>query len=164
MPQLTDAITPRQPPRIVADLKIFTYGTLMIPTVMRAVTGRDFTAQVARLRGYARFRVKDALYPGIIAQPHASIDGIVYVDLDHATLKRLDAFEGGLYRRIHVRVQTNGGKLVTADTYVVKPSFRCRLTATPWSQEEFKQKDMDAFLARYPGFRRLPSRCERTPA
>ncbi len=165
MPQLAKTIISRQRPggRAV-DLKIFAYGTLMVPTVMRAVTGRDFTAQAARLRGYARFRIKDALYPGIVAQPHASIDGIVYIDLDHATLRRLDAFEGALYQRIRVRVETAGGTPVTAATYIVKPSFRRRLTSTPWSQEEFERRDLYAFLARYPGFRRLPTRSERIPA
>ena len=125
----------------------------MVPTVMRAVTGRDFTAQAACLRNYARFRVKDALYPGIVAKRHGMIDGMVYLGLDHSAVQRLDVFEGGLYRRIQVCVETKSGEFISAETYVVKPGYRYRLTSTPWNQEEFESKHLDEFLSRYTGFR-----------
>ena len=164
MPEFFDYTTARPHAPTVAGLKIFAYGTLMVPSVMRAVTGRDFTRQAARLRDYARFRVKDALYPGIIAKRQAVIDGVLYVDLDHPAIERLDMFEGGLYQRNLVRVETNSGALINADTYVVKPSYRYRLTSTPWSQAEFEQKYLHEFLARYPGFRSVRACCARSGA
>ena len=50
---------------------LFTYGTLMFQEVWQAIVcpddvGRDFPSTPARLDGYQIFRVKDALYPGII--------------------------------------------------------------------------------------------------
>lgn len=58
-------------------MNIFSYGTLMIPSVMHAVTGRHFRSQKAILRDYARFTVKGELYPGIISITDAITEGIV---------------------------------------------------------------------------------------
>ncbi len=41
-------------------MHVFTYGTLMLPSVMESVTGRRFSSRKATLDGYARFRVKSA--------------------------------------------------------------------------------------------------------
>jgi len=87
-------------------MNIFTYGTLMIPDVMYAVTTRKFRFKNAILRGYARFTVKGESYPGIIPVTGAVTEGIVYFDVDALSLDRLDAFEGDLYQRTPVRVET----------------------------------------------------------
>jgi hypothetical protein len=39
-------------------MNIFTYGSLMFPSVLKAVTGREFAAKKARVKNCARFRVK----------------------------------------------------------------------------------------------------------
>ena len=39
-------------------MNIFTYGSLMFPSVMKAVTGREFASKKARVKNYARFKVK----------------------------------------------------------------------------------------------------------
>jgi gamma-glutamylcyclotransferase (GGCT)/AIG2-like uncharacterized protein YtfP len=48
-------------------MHLFTYGTLMFPEVWQAVVGRQFETTPAQLPGYQIFRVRDAVYPGIIA-------------------------------------------------------------------------------------------------
>ena len=145
-------------------MKFFAYGTLMIPNVMHAVTGRSFTAKEARLRDYARFRIKDAVYPGIVQAPRAVTFGMVYFDLDCLALKRLDGFEGSLYRRIKVCVETKSGEFIDAETYVVKPACNHRMTSTPWDLEEFERKYLDEFFTRSRGFRSVRAYCDRTRA
>ncbi len=61
-----------------ADMNIFAYGTLMIPSVMYAVTGRHFRSQKAILKDYARFTVKGESYPGIIPVMNAITEGKIY--------------------------------------------------------------------------------------
>ncbi|MBW2602750.1 MAG: gamma-glutamylcyclotransferase [Deltaproteobacteria bacterium] len=59
-------------------MNIFTYGTLMLPRVMYAVTARKLRFVDAMLRGYARFTVKGESYPGIIPVTEAVTEGIIY--------------------------------------------------------------------------------------
>ena len=50
-------------------MNLFAYGTLMVPEVLRAVTGREFTWREAVLRGYVRLTVRGQSYPGVFAFP-----------------------------------------------------------------------------------------------
>jgi gamma-glutamylcyclotransferase (GGCT)/AIG2-like uncharacterized protein YtfP len=115
-------------------MHLFTYGTLMFPEVWQAVVGRQFETTPAQLPGYQIFRVRDAVYPGIIAlypgiiavNPSPSgrgqvrdfsdsrpstldsglspVPGLVYLDVDPESFARLDAFEGHEYIRRSVTV------------------------------------------------------------
>lgn len=135
-------------------MNIFTYGTLMIPEVMVAVTTREFLALEAILKGYARFTVKDESYPGIIPVTDAVTKGIIYFDMDKLSLERLDAFEGDLYQRKPVRVETEKEEILNAETYVIKPKYRSCLSSKGWNAEEFAQKHLSAFLETYSGFKK----------
>ena len=44
---------------------VFTYGTLEFPDVMEAVTGRSFKSVEAMAEGYARYLLKERMYPGM---------------------------------------------------------------------------------------------------
>ncbi len=63
-------------------MNIFACGTLLIPSVMYAVTAREFRFNNAILRGYAPFTVKGETYPGIIPITDAITEGIIYFDVD----------------------------------------------------------------------------------
>jgi hypothetical protein len=52
---------------------LFTYGTLMFPEVWQAVVGKEFQTLPAQLPNFQIFRVKDAVYPGIIAAIYPGI-------------------------------------------------------------------------------------------
>ena len=97
-------------------MNIFTYGTLMIPDVMYAVTTCEFRFIDAILRGYARFTVKGESYPGIIPVTDAVTEGIIYFDVDEPSLDVLDIFEGELYQRTTVRVEAQGEEMLNAET------------------------------------------------
>jgi len=137
----------------LVNMNILAYGTLMIPEVMYAVTARKFRFEKAILRGYARFRVKGESYPGIIPVTDAMTEGIIYLDVDEWSLERLDEFEGDLYQRTPVRVETEEREIRDAETYVIKPEYRGCLSSKKWNVTEFSQKHLKAFLETYQGLR-----------
>jgi len=136
-------------------MHVFTYGTLMIPSVMNAVTGGDFRSEKASLRGYARYLVRGEVYPGIVPSPGACTDGVVYLGVDEASVERLDIFEGQFYERFQVSLETEDGESLEADTYVVRPENRGLLTSAPWELEEFRAEGLERFLNNYFGFRAI---------
>jgi len=140
--------------RKALDMKIFAYGTLLIPDVMYAVTARKFRFKNAILRGYARFTVKGEAFPGIIPVTNAVTEGIIYIDVDKWSLERLDAFEGDLYQRTPILAEIKGGEIFNAEAYVVKPKFRNHLSSSEWNMKEFAQKHLKAFLEAYSGFQK----------
>ena len=101
-------------------MNIFTYGSLMFPSVMRAVTDHEFPSLKARLRDYARYKVIGEAYPGLTPLEGAVTEGVLYLDVDVLSVRRLDDFEGEFYERTQIPVQTIDGDSLTANTYVIK--------------------------------------------
>jgi gamma-glutamylcyclotransferase (GGCT)/AIG2-like uncharacterized protein YtfP len=134
------------------NLNVFAYGTLMIPSVMHAVTARHFRSQKAILRDYARFRVKGESYPGIIPVTDAITEGIIYFNVNEFSLDKLDTFEGNLYERTRVRVETEEKTIQMAQAYVIPSKYLGYLSRTAWDVEEFIKKDLEMFLMTYSGF------------
>jgi gamma-glutamylcyclotransferase (GGCT)/AIG2-like uncharacterized protein YtfP len=133
----------------IPDMNLFVYGTLMIPSVMYAVTVRKFRFVEAILTGYARYMVKGEYYPGIIPETDAVTKGILCFDVDVLSLERLDAFEGDLYQRTPILAETKKGESFSAETYAVKPEFRGCLSSRKWDVKEFSQNYLEAFLKTY---------------
>jgi gamma-glutamylcyclotransferase (GGCT)/AIG2-like uncharacterized protein YtfP len=128
-------------------MNLFTYGTLEVPAVMTAVTGRMFPAVDAVLPGFARFLVDGCVFPGIVAQPDAKTDGTLYEDLDANAMAMLDAYESFFYTRTAVSVITADNRDVSAWAYVMSSGEENRLSSTPWDRQRF----IDNHLARYLG-------------
>lgn len=124
---------------------VFTYGSLLFPEIMSTVTGRSFLSRPALLPGYARYRVRDASYPGITTCSGASVTGLLYVKVDRSSLKILDRFEGDLYVRQAVDLSCDG-QLINAQTYVVAPDQMHHLTTVLWNPDHFKERDYALFL------------------
>lgn len=138
-------------------MHIFTYGTLMFPEVWSEVVGQTFAMREASLCGFAIFRVRGAAYPGIVATTADSIvEGVVYLDVDSASIDRLDRFEGSMYRRQTVSIVTVDGSAMMAETYVVRDGHRQMLLDERWTRDEFLARgDLQRFIVRYEGFRHL---------
>lgn len=136
-------MTARQPRRL------FAYGTLMFPEVLRAVCGVDLPATPAVLHGYARRPVRGHGFPAIVAEPGASTDGMLIENLSAALWRRLDEFESDFYDRLPVAPVRADGVATTACAYVVAPRYRQRLGAGEWSPAHFRATQLDAYLARY---------------
>ena len=137
-------------------MNVFTYGSLMIPSVMAAVAGKRFQMLTASLKEYARFKVKGESYPGLVYRNGAATDGIVHCDVDDLSLHSLDEFEGELYTRISVRVEVDQQGPLIAETYIVSPEHLHLLSSEPWDIEEFEKKHLQEFLRGYKGFSVLP--------
>jgi gamma-glutamylcyclotransferase (GGCT)/AIG2-like uncharacterized protein YtfP len=126
--------------------KLFCYGTLCIPGIMRQVCGRQPVAQSARLTGYAAVTLTDRVYPGLLPDPAAEADGIIYSGLSRAQLSRLDAYEGEEYRRCLVRVCTAAGHPQRVWTYLLQPRYHYLATRRGWSLEHFIRDELALYL------------------
>jgi gamma-glutamylcyclotransferase (GGCT)/AIG2-like uncharacterized protein YtfP len=138
-------------------MHVFTYGTLMFPEVWQAVVGRQFETVEAKAHGYAIYRVRDAVFPGIIASGECDcVRGVVYLDVDQPSLTRLDRFEDDFYRRETVWVDCEDGQQRTANAYVVPNENRGVLTEETWQADQFVSSGgLQAFISRFAGFARL---------
>ena len=56
---------------------LFSYGTLEIPEVMMAVTGRVLASTSAVLPDHARFLLHGETYPGVIHSYRAEVKGVL---------------------------------------------------------------------------------------
>ena len=131
---------------------VFTYGSLMIPAVMEAVTGQRFEHEPARLLGFARYALRGETYPGLVEEPAAATDGILWRPIDAASVDRLDDFEGEWYERRNVIVETETGGESAAFTYVLHPDQHHRVSRRSWSRSRFESRYLQGFLSRYRGF------------
>ena len=127
---------------------LFCYGTLQAPEIMAEVSGMLPSAQNALLSGYACYCLKNADYPAIIAQEGSFVKGKLYRGLDKRALSKLDRFEGEMYSRLLIRVETDAHQSIAAWAYVINRSWCHRLTDRQWLYEDH----CEVFLKR---FRRL---------
>jgi gamma-glutamylcyclotransferase (GGCT)/AIG2-like uncharacterized protein YtfP len=130
---------------------LFCYGSLEFAEVMREVTGRSFAAEPATLEGFARYRVRDADYPGLVPEPGAQTSGTLYRALDAASLAALDRFEGALYERRTLDVRTGDGGRAAAQVYVVREAHRHTLSREPWDKQTFARESLSGFVRRLRG-------------
>jgi gamma-glutamylcyclotransferase (GGCT)/AIG2-like uncharacterized protein YtfP len=139
-------------------MNVFAYGTLMFPEVWQAVVGRPFAAVGGHVSGFAIYRVRDAVFPGILAATTAgAVQGVVYLDVDDQAVGRLDQFEDDFYERRLVTVACDDGMPRQAEAYVVPDERRGILTNDVWSPGEFVARgDLQRFFQQFQGFGRLP--------
>jgi gamma-glutamylcyclotransferase (GGCT)/AIG2-like uncharacterized protein YtfP len=126
---------------------LFSYGTLEIPEVMAAVTGRTFASTGAVLPDHARFLLHGETYPGIVHSYRAEVTGVLYRGIDRDSLTLLDLFEGEFYRRKTVLVTTQSQQQVAAEAYLVPLSHEMLLSQQPWERERFVAQHLNGFLA-----------------
>jgi len=138
-------------------MHVFTYGTLMFPEVWKAVVGREFPSVEGTAKGYAIYRVRDAVFPGIIAASERdAVRGVVYLDVDPDSVARLDLFEDDFYQRETLSIDCDDRERRSADAYVVPDANRAVLTDDIWRRDEFVASGgLDYFIRRFQGFRRI---------
>lgn len=129
--------------------RLFCYGTLQVPEVIRAVTGRTYTGRQAILNGYAIYKVKDAEYPGIIRSADGVVKGIVYNNVSDHDLEVLDLFESDLYRRQLLEVNLEDSNSCNAWCYVIRDSNKSLLTGKTWRLEDFLEHGLESFMSGY---------------
>lgn len=128
---------------------IFTYGTLMFPAVMGAVTGHAFACAEARLRDFSRQGIRDEVFPGIVATPGSFVDGVVWFDVDDPTLSVLDEFEDGLYERRDVRIVASPdgeARGLSAQAWVIPAKYADALDGRVWDPARFEAQEMARYV------------------
>lgn len=143
--------------------KLFCYGTLLNPLILQHFIGRPLKIKPATLTGYARFQLKGQCYPGIIADPTASVEGKVVSGVSVQTLKILDAYEGMLYWRKRVSVKTVLGRTEKAYAYLIRPKYYWRLTRQDWNLQEFEQAAFSHYFRRLKNDLPIPTLTEKAP-
>ena len=127
-------------------MNLFTYGTLMFPEVWQRIGLSDFSSHPATLPGFAIYRLKDAVFPGIVrANPHDHVSGLLYLDLDEDAMFELDAYESDLYDRIPVIAATEAGP-IECTAFVIPDSRRHVLTNESWDAQSFREKQLAKYL------------------
>ena len=111
---------------------LFVYGSLREPSILESVCGLSFTlkpslaheahvlfAELAILNGYRRVS-PDNVYFYAIPESSAKIEGFVIYNISAPALEEIDRYEGKLYERENVLVNTAGGQ-VKAFAYLASP-------------------------------------------
>ena len=136
-------------------MRLFAYGTLMVPAVVETLIGRRPEGAAAVLPGFARYRILGEDFPGLVPCDGAMTDGVVYDGMDRRDIALIDRFEGAWYERALVKVSCAGVR-VDACVYVVRPEYRDILSAESW--------DLARFAGRIRKFQRFGSGSRRLTA
>jgi AIG2-like family. len=124
----------------------------MFDRVWSRLVNGHYTAIPATLHGYQRLAVKDEEYPVAVAEPTATITGMLYLNISPDDIAQLDKFEGDYYTRLPTPVITIKGVIYPAETYILKPAYQHIATANTWDEEFFRTHGIEQFIARYQGF------------
>lgn len=128
-------------------MNVFVSGPLMFRDLIKAVTGRTFTFESGLVHGYAQFAITDEGQSAMIPFPDRAVDGVVYQDVDEASLAKLDAFQGTRFERIEVSVEAEGGAWIEASAYCLKLRRRKVLSSQEWDEDRYRDNFLKKDLA-----------------
>jgi gamma-glutamylcyclotransferase (GGCT)/AIG2-like uncharacterized protein YtfP len=117
---------------------VFCYGTLLVPDLVSSLIGvdaDDLQYTPAVLPKYKRYSVKNERYPVIKPHHKCSTKGYLLLIENEAQLKAIDEWEGDLYRRIEVEVESEG-KIIMAYTYA-DTEDKLKIVDKKWKLENF---------------------------
>ncbi len=128
-------------------MSLFAYGTLMFAEVWKRIGIQQCDSQPAILPGYAIYRIRGALIPGIIRTgPEDQVQGVVYHGLDETTLEELDVYESDLYQRSIVHARSFDSEPLECQAYVIPAANRKVLSAEVWDADWFKRQGLAQYL------------------
>src|SRR5262245_22448817 len=127
-------------------MNLFAYGSLVFAEVMRAVTGRSFAHEPARLAGWTRVCIRGTRFPGVRARASAATSGVLWRGLDARALEYLDRFETHHYERRTLSVRTGAGEDVPAEVYVIADAHLGDLSQEPWDRAQFARQSLGRLL------------------
>jgi gamma-glutamylcyclotransferase (GGCT)/AIG2-like uncharacterized protein YtfP len=133
-------------------MNLFAYGTLMWPEILADVIGRSMESTPAVLRNVRRLRVRDQVYPSVVAEPGAQVEGVLYTGLTDMEMASLDQFEGCEYEQRLVEIQTANGP-VNAAVYFTSEKAMVLLEKDEWHPDHLPQSLVERFRSTYKGWR-----------
>nr|WP_294554244.1 gamma-glutamylcyclotransferase family protein [uncultured Rhodopila sp.] len=89
-------------------VRLFLYGTLLDPALLRRFAGRAVPLTAATLHGWRRVSLQGTHYP-TVRRARGTVSGAV-ATVDRAALTRLSAYEGPRYRLTPIVVRTARGE------------------------------------------------------
>ena len=132
--------------------RLFAYGTLQLPDIMEAVTGKQFPSEEAVLEGYESFLVRGQSYPALVRSPGVRTPGRLYTNVDRDSLVLLDRFEH-LYERQTTELTVENGETIEAQVYVLPEKRRRYLSSQPWNKDRFLKEHFAEFKQSCRSFR-----------
>lgn len=146
--------------------RLFIYGTLCAkPLLAWALTGDASNidaisrlALPARVSGFARYAVKNCDYPAVVKHndPHSAVDGYLLHFETASQRKKLDNFEGELYKNtiVTARLLDNSGKeygeAIEADMYLWDGDMDA-LSPQPWELSTFVAERLEDWIDLFAG-------------
>lgn len=127
-------------------MNIFTYGSLMFPEVMKALTGQEFSFEDVTIVNFERRGIIGKEYPGLCEKIGSSVNGRVWFSVDEMSIQILDSFEDSIYERRVVNIKSSNSGLVEANIYVVPLANEYMLTLEPWDEYYFKNELLAEYL------------------
>jgi gamma-glutamylcyclotransferase (GGCT)/AIG2-like uncharacterized protein YtfP len=76
---------------------LFVYGSLRFPEILEILLGRVPPLAPAAVTGWRVRALPGVTYPGLVADPGTTAEGVLITGLTEAELRILDAFEDDLY-------------------------------------------------------------------
>jgi gamma-glutamylcyclotransferase (GGCT)/AIG2-like uncharacterized protein YtfP len=130
-------------------MNLFAYGTLMFPAIWRAVVGREAVGERATVPGYAVYRAPSDVFPVMVrGGPNDAATGIVYRDLDDATIQVLDDYEAGIYDRVEVVAKLATGESIACQCYLLGRDYERPANPEPWDVAVFERDALPQYLER----------------
>ncbi len=121
----------------------------MDPEIMHAVSGASCRCLAAVLPNHVRKKVRGEVFPGMIGETGARVEGLLYLDVPAPAIDRLDRFEGLQYVRQEVTVTGRNGKRIAGEAYVFAVDAINQLTDDEWDFKEFMKTGKAEFLDRW---------------
>lgn len=140
---------------------LFTYGSLKFPEVMHALLGRQLRYECAVLHNFARYCLTAKIYPGLVFEPDAFVEGTLYFDLAEAELALLDQFEGERYQRTICRCAATSREQ-ECFVYVTAAAARPEVLSAPWDEGAFRTHKLRGYCEMCAAFRRDHSAAKRS--
>lgn len=120
--------------------RLFVYGTLQHPPLLRQLLGREPGLEPATVDGWRAARLQGRVYPGLVPAPGAFARGHL-LDVDDDELVVLDRFEGPQYERIVVIAD---GEEVSA--WRLREEHLALAVGEDWDLARFVAEDAVVFL------------------
>lgn len=119
----------------------------MFPAVWERISLGEYPSVAATLQGYAIYRVKNAVFPGIIeSNADDQVQGVVYYDLDEQTMFELEMYESDLYERVSTEATTVQGNVVPCEVFRIPLSRKDVLSNETWDPRSFEQHNLNRYL------------------
>lgn len=120
--------------------KIFVYGTLQNPELVKALVGKSFKQDKCVLGGHKALSVVGEHYPGMVKSPGSIVSGYLLHSVDDVSLRRISKWEGSNYRPTQVTVCIDDKKYA-ALTYIWNSEVE--LGQEEWSNEAYRNGHMN---------------------